>query len=1000
VDNVAPVIASIIKPAQINEGQAVEFKATATDAGVNDTLTYTWNFGDNTNPVSGQNASHTFIDNGNYNVVLTVTDKDGATTTKTEVVKVDNVLPSIVRIIKPAQINEGQAVEFKATATDAGANDTLTYAWNFGDTTNPVTGQNVTHTFVDNGNYNVVLTVTDKDGGVTTQTTAVKVDNVAPVVVSIFKPAQINEGQAVEFKATATDVGANDTLTYVWNFGDNTNLVSGQNVTHTFIDNGNYNVVLTVTDKDGAATTKSEAVKVDNVLPSIVNVTKPAKINEGQSAQFSATATDPGSIDTLTYKWNFGDGTAAVTGQTVNHTFVDNGTYNAVLTVTDKDGGVSQQAIEIKVDNVAPTIASIVKPAQINEGQAVEFKATATDAGLNDTLTYAWNFGDTTNPVIGQNVTHTFVDNGNYNVVLTVTDKDGTVTTQTVTVKVDNVAPTIANIIKPTIIKEGESVTFNATASDPGTLDTLTYSWNFGDGTNPIVGQNVNHTFADNGSYNVILTITDKDGGITTQTVAVKVDNVAPTIANITKPPIIKEGEAATFSATATDPGTLDTLTYSWNFGDTTTPQIGQTVNHTFADNGTYNVILTVTDKDGAVTTQTVIVKVDNVAPTIASITLPQNVVAGTAAQFTANASDQGTRDTLTYSWNFGDNTAAVQGQTITRSFTTPGTYNVILTVTDKDGAVTTQTKTLLVAAAPSTSNSGIRSGAKVTLSGSVNLDGNVNSRTDDTKIYAAAGVNTNGNITLPVKRDAAGNPIKDANGKYILIDNSITTAPGANTSNSYSNISTAAQTITIPTYNDIKQQSFNITTTPITFDINQKPINTAADWTSKFPPAGTTSNPTVVRVINGNFNLPSNINLNNYIIIVENGNIDLNQGNSTLNNVTFIANNGNINLNNVTASNLKLSASGDINFAGNTNLNGNSTINSNGNTNINGNTTGNATIKIVAQGNVDVSGNSTLKGQILSKKEVTLSGKTTLVGGIDALGNITLSGNVTVTAI
>jgi large repetitive protein len=913
-------------------------------------------------------------------------------------VAIENLPPEIGSIDVPERIEEGRSVEFKATAKDHGSTNALTYSWNFGDNTAPVLGQNTTHSFVDNGNYNVVLTVTDKDGGSTTQTVAVVVDNVVPTIIEISKPDQINEGQGVEFTARAIDPASNDTLTYSWNFGDNTAPVIGQNATHAFADNGNYNVALTVTDKDGGSTTQTVAVVVDNVVPTIANITKPAQISEGQAVQFSATATDLGINDTLTYSWNFGDSTALVAGQNVSHAFADNGNYNVILTVTDKDGGVTSQTVVAKVDNVAPTIATITKPAQINEGQAVQFTATATDPGIDDTLTYSWNFGDNTQPVLGHEVAHTLVDNGTYTVILTVTDKDGGVATQNVIVQVDNVNPIIASINKPAQIKEGQSALFGAVATDPGTLDTLNYSWNFGDGTNPQVGQNVNHTFTDNGTYTVILTVTDKDGGIATQNVIVQVDNVAPLIVNITKPTIIKEGEAATFSATATDPGTLDTLTYSWNFGDNTNPQVGQNVNHTFADNGNYNVILTVTDKDGAVTTQTVIVKVDNVAPTIASMTLPQNAVAGTASQFSATASDQGTRDTLTYSWNFGDNTAPVQGQTITRSFTTPGTYNI--TLTDKDGAVTTQTQTLLVAAAPSTSPSGIRSGAKVTLSGSVNLDGNVSSRTDDTKIYAAAGVNTNGNITLPVKRDAAGNPIKDANGKYILIDNSITTAPGANTSNSYSNINTAAQTITIPTYNDIKQQSFNITTPPITFDILQKPINTVADWTSKFPPAGTTSNPTVVRIINGNFNLPSNITLNNYIIIVENGNINLNQGNSTLNNVTFIANNGNIALNNVTASNLKLSASGDINFAGNTTLNGNSTINSNGNTKINGNTTGNATIKIVAQGNVDVSGNSTLKGQISSKKEVTLSGKTTLVGGIDALGNITLSGNVTVAAI
>ena len=172
------------------------------------------------------------------------------------------------------------------------------------------------------------------------------------------------------------------------------------------------------------------------------------------------------------------------------------------------------------------------------------FRSTASDPGILDTLTYSWNFGDNTNAVTGQNVNHTFTDNGNYNVVLTVTDKDGAITTQTVAVTVDNVAPMVVSIagadgkpfVKPNIIKEGESVTFSATATDPGILDTLTYSWNFGDATNSIAGKDVTHIFADNGDYNVVLTVTDKDGGFTTQTVAVTVDNVAPSIVNIIKP--------------------------------------------------------------------------------------------------------------------------------------------------------------------------------------------------------------------------------------------------------------------------------------------------------------------------------------------------------------------------------------------------------------------------------------------------------------------------------
>ncbi len=988
VDNVAPTVVSIAKPTTIKEGESVTFSATATDPGILDTLTYNWNFGDNTNPIAGQNVNHTFVDNGNYNIVLTVTDKDGAATTQTVVAKVDNVTPTIVSIVKPTTIKEGESVLFKATATDPGILDTLTYSWNFGDTTPAVTGQNINHTFADNGNYNVVLTVTDKDvtdkdGAVTTQTVVTKVDNVAPTIVSIDKPTIIKEGESVLFKANAIDAGINDTLTYSWNFGDSTPVAIGQNVNHTFADNGNYNVVLTVTDKDGGVTTQTVIAKVDNVAPTIVSIVKPNTIKEGESVTFAATATDPGILDTLTYSWNFGDNTSPVSGQNATHTFADNGNYNVILTVTDKDGGITTQTVVAKVDNVAPTIVSIAKPTQINEGQAVSFSATVTDPGILDTLTYSWNFGDTTPAVNGQTATHTFADNGNYNVVLTVTDKDGAATTQTVVAKVDNVAPTIVSITKPNQINEGQAATFTATATDPGIKDTLTYSWNFGDNTSAITGASATHTFADNGNYNVILTVTDKDGGVTTQTTAVKVDNVAPVIVSISKPTKIDEGQAITFAATATDVGIKDTLTYSWNFGDSTTQASGQTTTHTFADNGNYNVILTVTDKDGGVTTQNVTVKVDNVAPTIVSITKPTTINQGQAATFAATATDPGTLDTLNYSWNFGDNTQPTTGQNAAHTFTTAGNFTLTLTVTDKDGAATTTTQQITVAPLPTitindptitegdsgttnltftltlsqastqavsvaynTSNitalsgsdytatsgaitfnagettktitvailgdtiaestetfalnltnainatisktqgtatildndpvaitSGIRSGGTVTISGSANLDGNVNSRTDDTKIYAAVGVNLTGSITLPVKRDAAGNPLKDANGKFILETNEITVAPGGSTSSlssKYSGIASATQTITIPTYTDTKQQDFLAkvpATGVITYDIGLNPIGNIATWNTKFPPAGTATNPTVVRIINGSLNLPANINLSNYIL-------------------------------------------------------------------------------------------------------------------------------------
>ena len=63
------------------------------------------------------------------------------------------------------------------------------------------------------------------------------------------------------------------------------------------------------------------------------------------------------------------------------------------------------------------------------------------------------------------------------------------------------------------------------------------------------------------------------------------------------------------------DPGN-DELTYTWDFGDGETG-IGRDVSHSFTDNGSYTVTATVRDDDGASTSSTMEVTVNNVAPTI-----------------------------------------------------------------------------------------------------------------------------------------------------------------------------------------------------------------------------------------------------------------------------------------------------------------------------------------------------------------------------------------------
>ena len=221
-------------------------------------------------------------------------------------------------------------------------------AWDLGDGSPIVTDTLQTnHTYTSTGTYTATLTVTDNDGASSSNSLTITVNNNPPVITELTGDTEINEGETTNFSAEASDPN-NDELTYIWDFGNDSDLATGREVNHIFRDNGNYTVTLTVTDTEGSATAQTLDVVVNNVTPTITELTGDTNINEGEEASYSAIANDPGN-DTLTYTWNFGDGSKQVEGQNVTHTFADNGNYTITLTVTDDDNASTNQTLDVTV---------------------------------------------------------------------------------------------------------------------------------------------------------------------------------------------------------------------------------------------------------------------------------------------------------------------------------------------------------------------------------------------------------------------------------------------------------------------------------------------------------------------------------------------------------------------------------------------------------------------------------------------------------------------------
>lgn len=146
--------------------------------------------------------------------------------------------------------------------------------------------------------------------------------------------------------------------------------------------------------------------------------------------------------------------------------------------------------------------------------------------------------------------------------------------------------------------------TFDAAGSSDSDGSISSYDWDFGDGT-LATGVNPGHSYGAAGDYTISLTVTDNDAATGSGTQAVSVVSSGQS----NNPP------SASFSANCTDlncnfdagnstdsDGTI--VTYDWTYGDGSVGS-GQTSSHSYSGEGTFSVLLSVTDNSGATSSST-----------------------------------------------------------------------------------------------------------------------------------------------------------------------------------------------------------------------------------------------------------------------------------------------------------------------------------------------------------------------------------------------------------
>jgi PKD repeat protein len=561
------------------EGRYIHFDGTGSSDPEGGGLSFSWDFDDsvdsdgdsnftNDEDATGPTPTHVYGDNGAYTVTLKVKDDVGKRDIDTCIATVLNLDPT-AETNGPFEGDEPHTVQFTGTFIDPGTLDTHTFRWDFdfdGITFNvDSTQQNPTHQWLDDFNGTVAFKVTDDDGGWDMDVTHVTVNNLPPEA-TVNGPYNGFEGTPIQLTGNHTDPGPLDTHTYEWDLSyDGTTFNSeatGNQIQKTWHDDHTGNIALRVTDDDGGWDLDVTTVTIVNVPP-IANAGDDKEDYEVSAFTFNGSFYDPGAGDSHTFEWDFDyDGVVFdvdSTGQTASHTWADDYDGLIALRVTDDDGGSDVDTAHVLVKNVPPTVTLEVLPIEVDaflriagekwhdvsidldedgvliaNGTLVRYPGSPNDQMLDLSgiqFDYSKHYTATVtytpdnDPINGQL-------NGANPCWIILKFDDGQELWIHHTFNVNHPDSYVWEVdLTAAILSHG--LTFEATAFDPG-ADDLTFHWDFGDGTNatsfysnvngdyPVqITELINHAFPGSGTYVVVLTVKDDDGGVGTASLTI-----------------------------------------------------------------------------------------------------------------------------------------------------------------------------------------------------------------------------------------------------------------------------------------------------------------------------------------------------------------------------------------------------------------------------------------------------------------------------------------------
>jgi hypothetical protein len=471
--------------------------------------------------------------------------------------------------------------------------------------------------------------------------------------------------------------------------------------------------------------------------PPVADIGGPYAVEEWGNTALAAVAIDPDG-DPLSFAWDL-DNDGIFDREGAETTFDADGLdgpypFRVGLLVCDGLGGCDRETTRIEILNVPPQVDA--GPDQrTSVGDVVQLQGAWSDPAGEADGPYDWSwdldgdgefdmqssgaYGD------GAETPVQFLLGGVYTLTLQIRDNDGGVGEDQLTIIVSN-QPPVFDAGADMTLDEGEPLDRSAAIDDPDSSSwSLTIDYGDDSPVDDVVldapSFSIEHRYADEGTYAVVIEVCDDSGACTADGFTVTVRNVAPLVSAAADP--IAEGTHAFLEAFFTDPGVNETHTAVVDWGDGSRPQAvavattatGGTIRATrpYGDNGEYTVTVTVTDDDGGEGQAETTLLVSNLDPTAAvnereAIDVAGEAVflgrVGEAQSHRAEAEDAGSDD-LTFAWSTGrTETYFNNGESldppqspggiypfsaedeVSVAYDQPGLYALSLLVSDDDG--------------------------------------------------------------------------------------------------------------------------------------------------------------------------------------------------------------------------------------------------------------------------------------------------------------------------